>query len=158
MDRFPAQEAQNYDRRPGPSSDAAGFRPLPTASRPRARCNCLADYPRCGGTPGGFRSSRPNPKTCDVHTPKPHFKVTPGKPCMGTAIWAIRHGPADLAADKDGNIRLTYRQSVLRGRTRFGNTACAYGYPNRSSSGDSRIRWGTNAVLVYGEHGGGTTS
>lgn len=52
-------------------------------------------------TPGGFRFKPPYPKPATAH-PKPHFKVTPGKPLDGPHL-GYPHGPADLALDKDGN-------------------------------------------------------
>ena len=51
-------------------------------------------------TPGGFRFKPPYPKPVAAH-PKPHHKVTPGKPLDGPHLGYPR-GPEDLAIDADG--------------------------------------------------------
>ncbi len=50
--------------------------------------------------PGGFRLKPPYPKPSTAH-PKPHFKVTPGKPLDGPHLGFV-HGPEDLAINKNG--------------------------------------------------------
>ena len=54
-------------------------------------------------TPGSFRFKPPYPKPVSVH-PKPHHKVTPGKPLDGPHLGYPR-GPEDLAIDADGRAR-----------------------------------------------------
>jgi anaerobic selenocysteine-containing dehydrogenase len=54
-------------------------------------------------TPGGFRFKPPYPKPLSAH-PKPHHKVTPGKPLDGPHLGYPR-GPEDLAIDPDGRPR-----------------------------------------------------
>ena len=51
--------------------------------------------------PGGFRFKPPYPKPPEVH-PKPHCKVTPGKPLDGPHLGFV-HGPDDLALKDDGS-------------------------------------------------------
>jgi anaerobic selenocysteine-containing dehydrogenase len=51
--------------------------------------------------PGGFRFKPPYPKPPEVH-PKPHCKVTPGKPLDGPHLGFV-HGPDDLALKADGS-------------------------------------------------------
>ncbi|HKL06548.1 MAG TPA: molybdopterin oxidoreductase family protein, partial [Roseovarius sp.] len=51
--------------------------------------------------PGGFRFKPPYPKPVSAH-PKPHCKVTPGKPLDGPHLGFVQ-GPDDLALDEDGN-------------------------------------------------------
>ena len=51
--------------------------------------------------PGGFRFKPPYPKPTTAH-PKPHCKVTPGKPLNGPHLGFVQ-GPEDLAIDGDGN-------------------------------------------------------
>ena len=51
-------------------------------------------------TPGGFRFKPPYPKPVAAH-PRPHHKVTPGKPLDGPHLGYPR-GPEDLAIDADG--------------------------------------------------------
>jgi anaerobic selenocysteine-containing dehydrogenase len=51
-------------------------------------------------TPGGFRFKPPYPKPVAAH-PKPHHKVTPGKPLDGPHLGYPR-GPEDLAVEPDG--------------------------------------------------------
>ncbi|MGR3515433.1 MAG: molybdopterin oxidoreductase family protein [Paracoccaceae bacterium] len=51
--------------------------------------------------PGGFRFKPPYPKAATIH-PKPHGKVTPGKPLDGPHL-GFTHGPDDLLIDADGN-------------------------------------------------------
>ncbi len=51
-------------------------------------------------TPGGFRFKPPYPKPVAAH-PKPHHKVTPGKPLDGPHLGYPR-GPEDLALDAAG--------------------------------------------------------
>ena len=51
-------------------------------------------------TPGSFRFKPPYPKPVAAH-PKPHHKVTPGKPLDGPHLGYPR-GPEDLAIDADG--------------------------------------------------------
>ena len=51
-------------------------------------------------TPGGFRFKPPYPKPPSAH-PKPHCKVTPGKPLDGPHLGFV-HGPEDLALKEDG--------------------------------------------------------
>ncbi|WP_297971414.1 molybdopterin-dependent oxidoreductase [uncultured Amaricoccus sp.] len=51
-------------------------------------------------TPGGFRFKPPYPKPLAIH-PKPHHKVTPGKPLDGPHLGYPR-GPEDLAVDAEG--------------------------------------------------------
>ncbi|MEM9840186.1 MAG: molybdopterin oxidoreductase family protein [Pseudomonadota bacterium] len=50
--------------------------------------------------PGGFRFKPPYPKPVSVH-PKPHCKVTPGKPLDGPHLGFVQ-GPDDLALKEDG--------------------------------------------------------
>ncbi|MEO0914426.1 MAG: formate dehydrogenase, partial [Pseudomonadota bacterium] len=50
--------------------------------------------------PGGFRFKPPYPKPVRAH-PKPHFKVTPGKPLDGPHLGYPR-GPEDLGVKEDG--------------------------------------------------------
>ena len=50
--------------------------------------------------PGGFRFKPPYPKPAEIH-PKPHCKVTPGKPLDGPHLGFV-HGPQDLALRDDG--------------------------------------------------------
>jgi anaerobic selenocysteine-containing dehydrogenase len=50
--------------------------------------------------PGGFRFKPPYPKPSTIH-PKPHCKVTPGKPLDGPHLGFV-HGPDDLALKADG--------------------------------------------------------
>ncbi len=50
--------------------------------------------------PGGFRFKPPYPKPSAIH-PKPHCKVTPGKPLDGPHLGFV-HGPEDLALRADG--------------------------------------------------------
>ncbi|MGB0844739.1 MAG: molybdopterin-dependent oxidoreductase, partial [Alphaproteobacteria bacterium] len=52
-------------------------------------------------TPGGFRFKPPYPKPATAH-PKPHGKVTPGKPLDGPHLGYI-HGPEDLLLHDDGS-------------------------------------------------------
>lgn len=52
-------------------------------------------------TPGGFRFKPPYPKPATIH-PKPHCKVTPGKPLDGPHLGFV-HGPDDLALKQDGS-------------------------------------------------------
>jgi anaerobic selenocysteine-containing dehydrogenase len=51
--------------------------------------------------PGGFRFKPPYPKPAEIH-PKPHCKVTPGKPLDGPHLGFV-HGPQDLALNEDGS-------------------------------------------------------
>lgn len=51
--------------------------------------------------PGGFRFKPPYPKPPEIH-PKPHCKVTPGKPLDGPHLGFV-HGPQDLALKEDGS-------------------------------------------------------
>ena len=51
--------------------------------------------------PGGFRFKPPYPKPPEVH-PKPHCRVTPGKPLDGPHLGFV-HGPDDLALKDDGS-------------------------------------------------------
>ncbi|MEM9579740.1 MAG: molybdopterin oxidoreductase family protein [Pseudomonadota bacterium] len=51
--------------------------------------------------PGGFRFKPPYPKPATIH-PKPHCKVTPGKPLDGPHLGFV-HGPDDLALKEDGS-------------------------------------------------------
>jgi len=51
--------------------------------------------------PGGFRFKPPYPKPATAH-PKPHCKVTPGKPLDGPHLGFV-HGPEDLALREDGS-------------------------------------------------------
>ena len=51
-------------------------------------------------TPGGMRFKPPYPKPATAH-PKPHGKVTPGKPLDGPHLGYI-HGPEDLLLQDDG--------------------------------------------------------
>lgn len=51
-------------------------------------------------TPGGFRFKPPYPKPATAH-PKPHCKVTPGKPLDGPHLGFV-HGPDDLCLKEDG--------------------------------------------------------
>ncbi|MFO7771947.1 MAG: molybdopterin oxidoreductase family protein, partial [Roseovarius gahaiensis] len=51
--------------------------------------------------PGGFRFKPPYPKPVSAH-PKPHCKVTPGKPLDGPHLGFVQ-GPDDLALDEEGN-------------------------------------------------------
>ena len=51
--------------------------------------------------PGGFRFKPPCPKPPEVH-PKPHCRVTPGKPLDGPHLGFV-HGPDDLALKDDGS-------------------------------------------------------
>jgi len=51
-------------------------------------------------TPGGMRFKPPYPKPATAH-PKPHCKVTPGKPLDGPHL-GYPHGPADLCLTADG--------------------------------------------------------
>jgi anaerobic selenocysteine-containing dehydrogenase len=51
-------------------------------------------------TPGGFRFKPPYPKPVAAH-PRPHHKVTPGKPLDGPHLGYPR-GPEDLAVDTQG--------------------------------------------------------
>ncbi|MCL3881566.1 molybdopterin oxidoreductase family protein [Marivita sp. GX14005] len=51
-------------------------------------------------TPGGFRFKPPYPKPATAH-PKPHCKVTPGKPLDGPHLGFVQ-GPDDLALRDDG--------------------------------------------------------
>ena len=51
-------------------------------------------------TPGSFRFKPPYPKPVSVH-PRPHHKVTPGKPLDGPHLGYPR-GPEDLAIDAEG--------------------------------------------------------
>ncbi len=51
--------------------------------------------------PGGFRFKPPYPKPATAH-PKPHAKVTPGKPLDGPHLGFV-HGPDDLALRDDGS-------------------------------------------------------
>ncbi|MCH2163599.1 MAG: molybdopterin oxidoreductase family protein [Marinovum sp.] len=51
--------------------------------------------------PGGFRFKPPYPKPIAAH-PKPHCKVTPGKPLDGPHLGFV-HGPDDLALKEDGS-------------------------------------------------------
>jgi anaerobic selenocysteine-containing dehydrogenase len=51
-------------------------------------------------TPGGFRFKPPYPKPATAH-PKPHCKVTPGKPLDGPHLGFV-HGPDDLCLKDDG--------------------------------------------------------
>ncbi len=51
--------------------------------------------------PGGFRFKPPYPKPVAAH-PKPHFKVTPGKPLDGPHLGYPR-GPEDLGLREDGS-------------------------------------------------------
>ena len=50
--------------------------------------------------PGGFRFKPPYPKPATAH-PKPHCKVTPGKPLDGPHLGFV-HGPDDLCLKDDG--------------------------------------------------------
>ncbi|MEM6386543.1 MAG: molybdopterin oxidoreductase family protein [Pseudomonadota bacterium] len=50
--------------------------------------------------PGGFRFKPPYPKAATIH-PKPHGKVTPGKPLDGPHL-GFTHGPDDLLMHQDG--------------------------------------------------------
>ena len=52
-------------------------------------------------TPGGMRFKPPYPKPSTAH-PKPHCKVTPGKPLDGPHLGYVQ-GPDDLCLDDDGN-------------------------------------------------------
>jgi len=52
-------------------------------------------------TPGGMRFKPPYPKPTTAH-PKPHCKVTPGKPLDGPHLGYVQ-GPDDLCLDDDGN-------------------------------------------------------
>ena len=52
-------------------------------------------------TPGGMRFKPPYPKPSTAH-PKPHCKVTPGKPLDGPHLGYVQ-GPDDLCIDDDGN-------------------------------------------------------
>ncbi|MEC3861322.1 molybdopterin oxidoreductase family protein [Mesobacterium sp. TK19101] len=52
-------------------------------------------------TPGGFRFKPPYPKPSTAH-PKPHCKVTPGKPLDGPHL-GYPQGPADLCLKDDGS-------------------------------------------------------
>ena len=51
--------------------------------------------------PGGFRFKPPYPKPYTAH-PKPHCKVTPGKPLDGPHLGYVQ-GPADLCLKEDGS-------------------------------------------------------
>jgi anaerobic selenocysteine-containing dehydrogenase len=51
--------------------------------------------------PGGFRFKPPYPKPATAH-PKPHCKVTPGKPLDGPHLGFV-HGPDDLCLKEDGS-------------------------------------------------------
>ncbi len=51
-------------------------------------------------TPGGMRFKPPYPKPATAH-PKPHGKVTPGKPLDGPHLGYV-HGPDDLLLQDDG--------------------------------------------------------
>ncbi|MGQ3487616.1 molybdopterin oxidoreductase family protein [Roseovarius pacificus] len=51
--------------------------------------------------PGGFRFKPPYPKPVSAH-PKPHCKVTPGKPLDGPHLGFVQ-GPDDLALKNDGS-------------------------------------------------------
>ena len=51
--------------------------------------------------PGGFRFKPPYPKPPEAH-PKPHCKVTPGKPLDGPHLGFV-HGPDDLTLKEDGS-------------------------------------------------------
>ena len=51
--------------------------------------------------PGGFRFKPPYPKPATAH-PKPHCKVTPGKPLDGPHLGFV-HGPDDLCLKADGS-------------------------------------------------------
>ncbi len=51
-------------------------------------------------TPGGFRFKPPYPKPATAH-PKPHSRVTPGKPLDGPHLGFV-HGPEDLCLTEDG--------------------------------------------------------
>ncbi|MEO1550458.1 MAG: molybdopterin-dependent oxidoreductase [Pseudomonadota bacterium] len=53
--------------------------------------------------PGGFRFKPPYPKPVAAH-PKPHHKVTPGKPLDGPHLGYPR-GPEDLALNPDGTAK-----------------------------------------------------
>ncbi|MEM6467693.1 MAG: molybdopterin-dependent oxidoreductase, partial [Pseudomonadota bacterium] len=53
--------------------------------------------------PGGFRFKPPYPKPVAAH-PKPHHKVTPGKPLDGPHLGYPR-GPEDLALNPDGSAK-----------------------------------------------------
>ncbi len=50
--------------------------------------------------PGGFRFKPPYPKPSSIH-PKPHCKVTPGKPLDGPHLGFVQ-GPDDLCLKEDG--------------------------------------------------------
>ena len=52
-------------------------------------------------TPGGYRFKPPYPKPSTAH-PKPHCKVTPGKPLDGPHL-GFPHGPEDLCLKPDGS-------------------------------------------------------
>ncbi len=52
-------------------------------------------------TPGGMRFKPPYPKPATAH-PKPHCKVTPGKPLDGPHLGYVQ-GPDDLCLTADGN-------------------------------------------------------
>ncbi len=52
-------------------------------------------------TPGGFRFKPPYPKPATAH-PKPHCRVTPGKPLDGPHL-GFTHGPDDLCLKDDGS-------------------------------------------------------
>ncbi len=78
----------------------------------RGRSGSRSNAPRCRAwhllqiilgsveTPGGFRFKPPYPKPVSAH-PKPHHKVTPGKPLDGPHLGYVR-GPEDLALDAAG--------------------------------------------------------
>ena len=51
--------------------------------------------------PGGFRFKPPYPKPSEIH-PKPHCKVTPGKPLDGPHLGYVQ-GPDDLCLKQDGS-------------------------------------------------------
>ncbi len=79
MDRFPRRETQDHDGPPvSASTRCAGFRRIPTGSRPAARCMCCRSCLARSRCPAASASNRPTPNPPAAH-PKPHCKVTPGQ-------------------------------------------------------------------------------
>ena len=103
--------------RPVAFTPCAASRPIPTASRPPARCTCCRSCSARSRPRAASASSRPIRSPSHAH-PTPHSKVTPGQPLDGPHLGFPRGPEASGAEAPTAARRASTRPSPGKTRSR----------------------------------------